>query len=291
MAAQTRGCYFLANDEMLEFAIAFLNSFRTYNPLVPLCLVPFNDAFDKVASLQSEYNFSIWSDAASLRRCDDISRHFHGTTAGQYRKLALWEGPYEQFVYIDTDTVVLSPIEFMFPLISKHGLVTSHSHIPSIRKFVWKDSIDRAGVLSVPQTSFAANTGCIASRRGYLSLDGAERSLKAGVELIPHMELMCAEQPFLNYLIVTSGHSYTSLHVLWQLHHLDVPRERWAGNYMGTFVNGVISPESEERILLVHWAGEWRKLGTQAFPHVGLWTHYRNLRKSGHFGRTNEVTP
>jgi hypothetical protein len=35
-----RGVYFLANDGILDMAIAFLNSFPTYNPSIALCLIP-----------------------------------------------------------------------------------------------------------------------------------------------------------------------------------------------------------------------------------------------------------
>lgn len=281
MAGEARGCYFLANDEVLEFAVAFLNSFRKYNPSFPLCLVPYDANAEKVASLQSEYAFSIWTDEAALQRCDDISKHFHGSSAGQYRKLAMWDGPYEQFVYIDVDTVVLSSIEFIFPLISKYGLVTSQSDIPQIRMWVWKDSIDQVSILSGPQKSFAANTGFIGSRRGYLSLDTAEQKLAAGLELSPHMELLCAEQPFLNYLIVTSGQAHSSLHVLRNFHNVDVPVERWAGMNIGTVIGGLVLRGSREKTLLVHWAGDRKKLGTPEFPYSELWSHYRNLRNGG----------
>jgi hypothetical protein len=273
-----RGCYFLANDEMLEFTIAFLNSFRHYNPSQPLCLVPYDDKADRVAALQAEYGFEIWSDDATLRRCDAISRHFHSWTVGHYRKLAIWDGPYDQFVYIDIDTVVLNSIEFMFPLISVYGLITSHSNMPELRRWVWKDSIDQAGVLSEAQKSFSANTGFIGSKRGYLSLDIAERKLAAGVEVKPHMELLCAEQPFLNYLIVTSGQAHTSLHVLGKHHQMQVPIERWAGMDIGRVVDGVINPGSPQKTLLVHWAGERRKLGTPEFSNPEIWAYYRNLR-------------
>jgi len=173
----TRGVYFIASDEVLEFTIAFLNSFRMHNPDLPLCLVPFSDCVDKTLAKQSAFDFSVWSDHSALRRCDAISTQFHGSPTGQYRKLALWEGCYDEFVYIDVDTVVLTSLDFVFPLVRIFGLLTSHSDIPSIRKWVWKDSIETARVLTPRQLRFSASTGFVASVRGNLSLDEAVRKL------------------------------------------------------------------------------------------------------------------
>src|ERR1700730_17769535 len=108
----SRGVYFLANDRVLDLAIAFLNSFRRYNPEIPLCLVPFDENFDEVCDLRSKYVFSVFSDAIALQRCDELSKHFAGHRSGQFRKLAIWEGVFDEFIYIDVDTVVLSDIDF-----------------------------------------------------------------------------------------------------------------------------------------------------------------------------------
>src|SRR5262245_12241805 len=108
-----RGVYFLANDRILDVAISFLNSFRVYNPITALCLVPYGDDIEQLISLRERYNFTVWNDAPALRWCDEVSRAFHGCIVGQYRKLAMWDGPFERFVYIDCDTVVLHSIEFI----------------------------------------------------------------------------------------------------------------------------------------------------------------------------------
>src|SRR5258708_768363 len=100
------GMYFLANDSVINNTIAFLNSVRMHNPSLPICLIPFNDDCERVMRLHARYDFSIWSDCEVLRRCDEISLSFHNRVLGHYRKLALWEGGFTQFVYIDTDTVI-----------------------------------------------------------------------------------------------------------------------------------------------------------------------------------------
>jgi hypothetical protein len=307
--AVARGAYFLASDSTLDLAIAFLNSFREHNPHLPLCLVPFNDESRRLVRLAPSYGFSVFSEAAILERCDRISRQFHGSILGHYRKLAIWEGPFDEFIYIDVDTVVLRSLDFVFGLLPGYGFLTSHSHMTSTEKWVWKRSIRRSSRLSPAAIVFAASTGFIASQKGTLTVELAESKTNAALELAPHMALSCKEQPFLNYLIVTSGLRYSSLYVIarsqgasnWER---DIPLERWAGTRMARAASRQADVPS--KTLIVHWAGLWqptrmdklriilyRGLGLGAYadpPSVrralrygNLWRYYRYRREPSRF--------
>jgi hypothetical protein len=229
--------------------------------------------------LAARYNFSIWSDSTVLQRCDDISRVFHGHTAGQYRKLAAWEGLYDQFVYIDTDTVVLEDVGFVFEHLARLDFVTSHSNDPYTRKWVWKDSIYDTGALTLEQISFATNTGFISSRRGCLTVDNTFDRLPKAVELAEHMELFCAEQPLLNYLMVTSGMRYNSLAEITRQTGENIPEERWGGEPALVVQDGRVVWPDIPPTLMVHWAGEWHRARKekQPLPHLELWDFYRYM--------------
>jgi hypothetical protein len=75
------------------------------------------------------------------------------------------------------------------------------------------------------------------------------------------MELYCKEQPFLNYMIVTSGIRYASLWVL-----MDTPLypqgyiEYWAGNGRKKLKEGMKTLHNGKlrEVFLVHWAGTWQ---------------------------------
>jgi len=300
-----RGVYFLADDGVFELVVAFLNSFRQYNPKLSLCLIPFNSNVERVKSLQESYGFSIYTKTDVLVRCDEISTRFHPRVIGQYRKLAAWEGDFDEFIYIDVDTIVLAKLDFIFKFLAEYSFVTSHSNKPEIVKFVWKPTIYASGVLSDEQIKYATNTGFIASQKGALTLDIVSGKLDRAVELAPHMALFCIEQPFLNYLIVTSGREYTSLSALALARSIvDMPHEYWAGNKLRgiKIENGQVLLNGESRrVLLLHWAGEWqprladklffwvirslriRKQGSSAIrffmPYKILWEYYRYLRE------------
>lgn len=216
---------------------------------------------------------------------DDISLSFHDHILGHYRKLAAWQGEFDEFIYIDSDTVVLEDVDFVFRYLKEFSFLTAESDIPENRKLVWKESIDETGRLTSEQLSFAANTGFIASKKGCLDLSDVVSRLPAAVELRGHMELFCCEQPFLNYLIVTSGMCYTSLYTIARLNGpWDLPRERWAAEPAtaeivvrdGRIVSTEIPPP-----LLVHWAGEWQRARKEnrGLPLFELWNFYRGMKK------------
>jgi hypothetical protein len=286
--APQRGVYFLANDHVLERVIAFLNSFRAYNPTMPLCLIPFADDIDGVLWHQRRYDFSVWSgDPALLRRCDDISLLFHDEVRGHYRKLVAWEGEFDEFVYVDTDTVVLGDVGFVFDFLDQFGFVVTSSEHPDMFRWVWQSSIHEAGALTPQQIGYCAGTQFIASRRESLRFADASRRLPDAVRLAPHMALVTLEMPLLNYLIVTSGYPHTSLRVLGgaqgrgQVPPGPIPQERHATDPFEVRDGQVVTPGSPPTFV-VHWAGLWWELERgelDRLPREDLWGYYRHLHR------------
>jgi len=267
-----RGVYFLANNAVFEQSVAFLRSFRTHNPEIPLCLIPFDSNFDRISALKDAYSFSIFDDADLLASCDAISEKFHGFVLGTYRKLVAWEGIFESFIYIDTDTVVVDSIDFAFEHLKYGDYIASHGNIKEIRKFVWKDNVYDTNLLTPPQIEYSANTGFFVSRRGLFPIEYCKAKADPAMELKDSMELDCMEQPFLNYLVVTSGYRFNSL---LQLHLSGVSPaaklEWWAGIPGGRVDGGKLyHPQGAHTYFLMHWAGCFKSL-----PYKDLFDFYR----------------
>ncbi|MES9509796.1 hypothetical protein ABWJ92_25815 [Streptomyces sp. NPDC000609] len=273
----TRGVYFVANDRVLELATVFLNSFRSNNPDIPLRLIPFDDDHQRIAALAERYGFDIWADDELLARCDEISLSFHDRPKGHFRKLAAWEGEFDEFLYIDSDTAVLQSIDFVFDQLDGYGFLTATSNLPGR---AWKDSIEESGILTPEQYGYRANTGFVASRKGVLTFPGVTAALPAARAVAPHMKLGY-EQPFLNYLMVTSGHRYTSLHHLrTTTGDQSIPAEVFAWTpgieaKDGGIVHPVVPPT-----LLVHWTEPVKptQQAPEEVPLYDLWCYYRDLR-------------
>jgi Mannosyltransferase putative len=277
-----RGVFFLANDHVFDQAVAFLTSFRRSNPDLPLQLIPFADDCERITALAPRYGFTVSQDHETLLTCDEIGRPFHGQRVGQYRKLAAWSGPFDEFIYIDCDTVVLEPVDFVFDFLAEFDVLTSHSNMPDNRRWVWRHSIYQSGALTAQQIGFAANTGFIASKAGLFDAAKVLATVDEALAVAEHMELGCYEQAFLNYLIVTSGHAYTSLlAIAKRTGRRDIPLERWAGRDIGEVSEGKIVSPGDSKALLVHWAGEWERARWRGgvIPHRELWQYYRDLHQ------------
>jgi hypothetical protein len=280
-----RGIYFLANDRVYELTVAFLNSLRLSNPKIEACLIPYDSASERIKGLCVTYNFSILDDEDTFRWCDNISVLFHDHVRGHYRKLAAWAGPFDEFIYVDVDTVVLASVDICFALLTDYDFVSAHSNSEGSRRMVWKDTIFQSGFLNDNQINFAANTGFLTSKQAALDRRAVTAAVKKAAKLSSHMELLCFEQPLLNYLIVSSGRPYTSLHVLHYQRGLEVPLEIWAGEPGGAVEGGKIRFENRPEPLFVHWAGvhnagEWHsKTPGPEMPYRSLWDYYRKLRK------------
>lgn len=255
---QKQGVYFLANDQVFDLTVAFLNSLRKFNPQIALCLIPFNNNFSKISNLKDIYNFCIWKDQQSLDFCDKISLQFHNNVAGHYRKLVMWGGIFDEFIYIDIDTIVLKNLDFAFNLLPHFEIITSYSNHKAIEKWVWKESVYDTGILTNEQIEYAANTGFIVSKKGILSLKDVENNLQKALKLKPYMELSCMEQPFLNYLMVTSGKKITSL---FSLLNSDLYPEKylesWGGGKIKKKNGKLFKVENQNlyQVFFIHWAG------------------------------------
>lgn len=268
------GLYFLANDNVVDLAVAFLNSVRLHNPNLHICLIPYDEAYQKVRALSETYAFDIFDDRSLMQFCDDVGVHFHGIRRGEYRKLCAWGGSFERFVYIDVDTVVLKPLDFLEELLNDYSHIFGHSDIPSSRRWTWRDA--KVPGLSDDEVAFAANTGFIASKAGLIGTDLVRQVVRVADQMRPSMELDCVEQPFLNLLALRSG-NYSSITRLNRSGY-GLPEECWAGDHRWTIAldgtaewNGLV-----RNVLFVHWAGCWKSVKSPVL-HQQLWQHYRDM--------------
>ncbi len=297
----SRGVYFLANDWFIDLVIAFLNSFRKYNLDIELCLIPFNNDVSRIIKLKEHYNFSILDNNNLFEFCDELSLNFHDKTVGHYRKLSLWDGIYDEFIYIDIDTIILSKIDFAFTLFENYDIITSKSDVKIDKQWVWKESVYETGLLNPKQIAYAANTGFIISKKGVIQINEIKNKIHIAKELKPHMVLFCQEQPFLNYLIVSSNRKYSSLYNLLDTEaYPENMVECWVGhkNFKKNGEYFMLAKNKVRKIFLIHWAGEWqlrkfdhqlysilKKIGynrkkwiTRKFmPRKKLWKYFRNL--------------
>lgn len=231
-----RGVYFMASDKVLEQAKAFLNSFRHFNPKIPLTLIPY-DEFDmkELVQLSQRYDYDIYFDSHLSREIDKLSEAMLGARHSHFRKLKLWSGPYYEFLFFDIDSLVLDSVDFVWPLLDKVDVAVGMSTVDvtdSYRDTVWEPTIDSAGVLSKDQIEFSGQTGLILSSKRFDSAEHLiKRTMEEAIYLKKHFKRETVDQPLLNFLFVTSGKRYSSFRRMAIEGDNGVKMELWSGDH------------------------------------------------------------
>lgn len=277
-----RGVYIIADDSVIHFLVALLNSLRYHNSRLNICIIPFNDQTIAIRQLQEHYSFDIFSDKELLIECDRLSMLFHGAIRGYYRKFAAWFGKFESFIYLDSDIVVTKSLDPLFSLLSTYDFIFNEGPAPGNRRFVWKDSIYTIGVLTADQIEFAANAGFFASKKNVLRWPEISLAAQQARLLVEHMDLGSSDQAFLNYLVVTSGRRYSSLCALREDGQFKKVGICWWGGARGGIVLGsqiyAIFWKSKFclgtlPVSLVHWAGANTKIDRKTSWYFDLLSH------------------
>src|SRR5690242_11964430 len=88
------GVYFLANDRVLHWTIACLESLRIQEPDARLVLIPFNQQVDRIVALRDRYRFEVF-DPPELAALDDVGARFFPSQQvprHTFRKFAVFWG-------------------------------------------------------------------------------------------------------------------------------------------------------------------------------------------------------
>jgi len=273
------GVYFLANDVVYDWTIAFLNSFRTFNPDLPLYLIPFNDNCDRVLSLKETYNFDIYTDD-SFSRLEAIGESFElgYTKTGPYwfRRYAAFWGPVEQFMYLDTRQVILADLkpyiqaleQFNFDFLHYDCAINQVYEVGEFRRQMLRQGRGRG-----------FNSGRWASYRGLFSLEDFEQLGEEALQIREQLNPRNTDQAFINYCCdmkpVRYGHFAEVLGGIcqdgWARHIKTLYKHK--NSYFVWDYGGL---NHKKQVILLHWAGY--KLSA-SIPHIHTFYRYR-LQKS-----------
>ncbi|MBW4462997.1 MAG: methionine synthase [Nodosilinea sp. WJT8-NPBG4] len=274
----TRGIYITANDKVLDHAIACLNSIRAYDPSIPVMLIPYNDDYHQVAEvLGRDYGVEVYPDLEFIQR---LSENLHGifgegffARPNQFRKQACWFGPFDRFLYIDTDVVVFSAIAKVLDALDDHDFISyDYQHRGGIRN-VFAPAIVDQGVFTPVELEDMFNCGFWGSKKGLVS----EQDLyDTFAECAAHPDYFdfsekTSDQPIINYLILKR-----------MARRFNLVRQpgggpgNWAGSLHFVQEGMALSdPNVNKPLDYLHWAGYRIQPGC---PYWDIWAHYRYLR-------------
>jgi hypothetical protein len=269
------GVYFSANDVVYDWAIAFLNSFRKFNPDLRLILIPFNDNCDRLLQLQTKYNFELYSDD-SFDRLEAIGKAFElgHTPTGPYwfRRYAAFWGRLDRFMYLDVRQVILSDLTPLITALDRFDF--DFLYYDCAINQVYEPGEFRQQLLRRGK-GHGFNSGRWAARKDLFSIDEFESLAAAALKIRDRLNERNTDQAFINYCCDTK--SIRSGHFAEVIGH--ICQNAWArqsgkiyqsdGKYYLWDYGGL---DHKKQVILIHWAGY--KL-TDFLPHQLLFLSFR----------------
>ncbi|MEM9541993.1 MAG: Npun_R2821/Npun_R2822 family protein [Cyanobacteria bacterium P01_E01_bin.42] len=293
----------LANDRVCDQTIALLNSIEAMlGEEFPVCIYPYDDNIEQLsAAIAHRPNVEIYSDRHSMETWDSFvkaawdthptafqrwnragSQGYH--RIGTHRRYCAFDAPFDRFMYMDADTVLLDDPAPIFEQLEHHDCV--------VYDFQFKDlthvyEVDSPALTQVfPQERLDREifcSGLYASKKAEFSSEQRDwivAQLKTGEAEILYP--MAPDQTLINYMMMRSGKSIYNL-------ALELPSDRATGC-------SVTSPHFQMqdnlvydkgvRLTYLHYIGISSRFFARLcqgenidFPYRDIFLHYRYLHQ------------
>lgn len=275
-----RGIYITANDKVIEQAIALLNSIRAYDTETPIILIPYDDNYQKIVQILAEsYGVNLYEDLEFIERLAYRLQQIFGerffSRPNQFRKQACWFGPFEEFLYIDTDIVVFEKIIDNLEYLSNYDfLACDYQHIGGIAN-VFTDKVIKDEVFTENTLRDIFNGGFWASKKNLLS---EEDLYETFAECASHPDYFdfsrkTSDQPIINYMVLKRIPRRFNL-----VRRPGKAPGSWAGSpHFQHQGHRLIDPNVNQPLQYLHWAGIRIEPGC---PYWDIWKYYRYLNSS-----------
>lgn len=223
-----RGIYTLANDRVYDQLIALLNSIEVrLGADFPICVLPYDDRVEKLAMMLAERpHCTLYDDRAVIDKWDTYVKAIwdaHPTAharwdsryhrLGTHRRYCAFDGPFDQFIYMDADTLLMGDISQIWTQMETHDWVTYDFQYKQLQHVYEANSPQLNQIFSLEQLrQNIFCSGFYGSKRHVFSetqlTDLLER-LQAGEAEILYP--MAPDQTILNYLVMRSQIPYCNL--------------------------------------------------------------------------------
>ncbi len=293
----------LANDRVYEQLVALLNSIEAiYGEAMPVCVYPYDDNTTKIAEeIARRPNVQLYDNKDSIARWDEFAceiwdahptaqEHWQniGSTkyhrVGTHRRFCAFDGPFNRFIYMDADTLLMSQLEHIFAQLNHHECVvydfqyTDLSHVYNIHspKLTQVFSQERLEKEIFCSGFYGSKKGIFdAERQKYL----LEKLQQGEAQILYDM---APDQTILNYMVMRSEISSYNFAT-------ELPKNERTGCC-------VTSPHFEARdnilydkgnkLTYIHYIGLSSQLFTRVcagenidFPYRDIFLHYRYLHE------------
>lgn len=293
----------LANDQVYDQLVALLNSIEAiYGQDMPVCIYPYDHNTTQItAEIAHRPNVQLYDDQKSIQQWDEFICHIwdaHPTAqahwlklgnykyhrVGTHRRYCAFDGPFDNFVYMDADTLLMSPLTEVFRQINHHDWVVYDFQYKDLSHVYNQSSPKLPEIFSAEQLKteifcsgfYGAKKGLFYAEKRELLLDMLRRG---EAEILYEM---APDQTILNYMVMRTGISSYNF-----AHHF--PENQRTGccvtsTHFETQDN--ILYDQGKRLTYIHYIGLSSKLFRQVcegenidFPYRDVFLHYRYLHE------------
>ncbi|MFO8038313.1 MAG: sugar transferase [Sodalinema sp.] len=207
----------LGNDVVFDQLVALLNSIdEVLGAQTPVCIYPFDDRTERIAAeIAKRPNVTLYGDRQSIERWDRFMQNAAPERLnkekfrlyGAHRRFCAFDGPFDRFIYMDADTLAMSPLDHVFQKLDDHDWVVYDFQFKNASKIYNLDAPKLYDIFSQEriQTEVFCS-GFFGAKRGLFDEPLREQllnHLKSG-------DYQClyrgaGEQPLLNYMVMRSG--------------------------------------------------------------------------------------
>lgn len=291
----------LANDRIFDQLVALLNSIEiNAGKDIPVCVYPYDDNIERIrAEIAQRPNVQLFDNRDVIDLWDNFaksawephptakerwlkagSRGYH--RFGTHRRYCAFDGPFDRFIYMDGDTLLMSPLDRVFAQLDNYDCVVydfQRKDITHVYEVTSPKLLEIFSQERLNQEIFCS--GFYASKKGLFAenqRDWLIEQLRAGEAEIVYP--MAVDQPLLNYMMMRSNFSIYNL-------ALQLPKEERTGCCVTSphfqALDNILYDRGK-RLTYIHYIGLSSSLFTRLcsgenldFPYRDIFLHYRYL--------------
>jgi hypothetical protein len=284
----------LANDRVYDQVIALLNSIEAIlGKQMLVCVYPYDDNTDRLATeIAKRPNVHLYDDKDSIARWDEFARSAWDThpTArqiwrkagsegyhrfGTHRRYCAFDGPFDRFLYMDADTLLMSSVESIFSQLNNYDCVVydfqhkDPTHVYAVDSPLLKTIFNSERIRSEIFCS-----GFYAAKKDLFPQETREQLIAyLGQGEAEILYPMAPDQTLINYMMMRSGYSVYNL-------ALNLPKEEITGCCVTSShfqTRDRILYDKDIRLTYIHYIGLSSLLFAQVCTGINIDFPYRNL--------------
>ncbi|MBC1197415.1 sugar transferase [Microcystis aeruginosa BLCCF158] len=291
----------LANDRIYDQLIALLNSIEVNGGKdLPVCVYPYDDNIERIrAEIAQRPNVQLFDNRDVIDLWDNFAKFAwepHPTAKerwlkagskgyhrfGTHRRYCAFDGPFDRFIYMDGDTLLMSPLDRVFAQLDNYDCVVydfQHKDITHVYEVTSPKLLEIFSQERLNQEIFCS--GFYGSKKGLFDEERRNwliEQLRAGEAEIVYP--MAVDQPLLNYMMMRSNCAISNL-------ALQLPKEERTGCCVTSphfqALDNILYDKGK-RLTYLHYIGLSSSLFTRLcsgenldFPYRDIFLHYRYL--------------